>query len=388
MLRITEYIRLSLQEKNIRPASSTILILNLTNACNLRCQHCYANALQPDKNELTTQEIQTLAPELHKNNIKFAILSGGEPLLRKDIFQIAQILKQHHILPYLSTNGLLIQPKNIHLIAQTFPYVGISIDGNPQIHDTFRGKKGAFQKSLNAISLCLQHHIKLGLRFTLTPLTLPSLPFLFQLAEEKQIPKIYISHLVHSGRANQLSTLTPPQYQHAIQLILQKAFSYAENHTPIDIVTGNNETDAVFLLHEFHQRYPQKTPQLLQLLLSWGGNQAGKRLVNIDHKGNVKPDPFFPISVGNIRKRRFHQIWNTHPLLQQLRQTPRKLKGKCQQCPYLNLCNGNSRARAYTTYQDLWQEDPFCYASSLSSIPLHSWQKNSTSSNENAPASP
>ncbi len=360
MLRITEYIREPLEGKKRKPFEGVILIWNLTNACNLYCKHCYSSANQEREGELSHEEVVSLSHNLPSVGVRFAILSGGEPLLRGDLFTIARLLKEKGIRTYLSTNGLLVR-EYMEEIKRHFDYVGISIDGEPEIHDAFRGKKGAFEESLKAIRACLKEGIRVGLRFTLTHITSRSLPFVFDLAEKEGIPKIYISHLVYSGRGRRLSDLEREEYKRWVKFILDKSFEYVERGIPIDVVTGNNETDAVMLYREFAKRYPRLEGSLYERLLLWGGNQAGVRLMNIDFRGNVKPDPFFFHKVGNVKERDIVEIWRGNGLLSFLREKPRRLKGRCGKCSFIDICNGNSRARAYAVYGDYREEDPACY---------------------------
>lgn len=362
MLRISEYIRDTLAGKPVRKmGGKSILIWNLTNLCNLSCDHCYASATQSRAGEFSTGEALALIPELEKAGVGFVILSGGEPLTWPGLFEISTALQEAGIITYLSTNGLLVGEGNVEAIRDHFDYVGISIDGRPEIHDEFRGKKGAHRQSLDAIRLCLQQDIKVGVRFTMTPQTIESLPYIFGLAEAEGIPKIYLSHLVYSGRANALSPLETEQERRATELILDKAFQYCETDTPINIVTGNNEADAALLLQRFRQLYPDLAGPLLERLRAWGGNQAGARMLNINYKGELRPDPFFQTSLGNVREVPFSEIWRSHPILTELRATPRQLQGTCKTCEYLDICNGNSRARSYAIYGDYYHEDPGCY---------------------------
>ncbi len=361
MLRMTEYLREVLEGKKVKAfGDSVILIWNLTNRCNLYCKHCYSSAKDIRSYELTSEEATNLVKRLPHIKVKFAILSGGEPLLREDLFHIAKLLREQGIRTYLSTNGLLVR-EFIRDIKEHFDYVGISIDGEPQVHDLFRGKRGAFEESLNAIRLCLEEGIRVGLRFTLAPQTVKSLPFIFNLVEREGIPKIYISHLVYSGRAKRLTDLEKKEYRKVVKFIIDKAFEYVERGIPIDIVTGNNEADAVLLYEEFSKRYADLSDRLYERLLLWGGNQAGVRLINIDHLGSVKPDPFFFHSVGNVRDEDLVKIWQGNGLLSFLRERPRRLKGRCGGCKYIDICNGNSRARAYAVLGDCREEDPACY---------------------------
>ncbi len=362
MLRLSEYIRDTLSDKPIRQMTGkSILIWNLTNLCNLFCEHCYASAIPSRDNGFSKEDAMNLIPELKEAGVGFAILSGGEPLTWPDLFELATELKKTGIVTYLSTNGLLVSEKNVEAIRDHFDYVGISIDGNPEVHDEFRGKKGAHVKSMHAIRLCLEQGIKVGVRYTLTPQTAGSLPYIFDLAEKEGIPKIYISHLVYSGRGNALSPLESSQEREAADFIIQKAFEYYENDTPIDIVTGNNDADSVLLLQEFTRRHPEHADVLLQRLRNWGGNQAGVRMLNIDYKGDVRPDPFFQRAVGNVLETPFTEIWQTDPFLNTLREKPRQLKGACKSCEYIDICNGNSRPRALAVHEDYFQEDPGCY---------------------------
>ncbi|MCS7170824.1 MAG: radical SAM protein [Aquificaceae bacterium] len=360
MLRITEYIRQTLEGKGAEAFKGTILIWNLTKACNLYCKHCYSSAKQKEDGELSLEEVVNLIHRLPSVGVRFVILSGGEPLLREDIFQIAYLLRKRGIRTYLSTNGLLVK-EHIKEIKENFDYVGISIDGEPQVHDLFRGRRGAFYESLEAIKECLGKGIRVGLRFTLTPITAGSLPFIFELVEREAIPKVYISHLVYSGRGKRLSDLEKEDYKRWVKFILDRSFEYVEKNIPIDVVTGNSEADAVFLYKEFTKRYPELAESLYQRLLLWGGNQAGVRLMNIDSTGNVKPDPFFFHSLGNVKDRDVVEIWQGNGLLSFLRERPRKLEGKCGHCPFVDVCNGGSRARAYALFENYRMEDPACY---------------------------
>lgn len=360
MLRLTEYIRDALAEKPYRPFDGVILIWNLTNTCNLHCRHCYSSAERKSEGDLTLDEVSKAVPGLKRAGVKFAILSGGEPLLREDIFDIAGELRSAGIMTYLSTNGLLIDRDNIGRIRDTFNYVGVSIDGAPGVHDRFRGMKGAYEKSLSAMRLLMDKGLKVGLRFTLSPQTRQSLAHVFELAEREGIPKIYISHLVYSGRGGGLTDLEKKDYRDSVGFVLSKAFEYAATGGP-DLVTGNNEADAVALLDEFTRRYPEKRDLLRERLKCWGGNQAGARLANITSLGEVKPDPFFFHSVGSVRERCFDEVWGGNGILTRLRERPRRLDGRCGQCPHIEICNGNSRARAYSAYGGYFEEDPACY---------------------------
>ncbi|MBF0319204.1 MAG: radical SAM protein [Nitrospirae bacterium] len=361
MLRLTEYIRDSVQDRAIVQTSAVICIWNLTSVCNLSCRHCYASAGSVATHETRLSDVESALPEMRAAGVRVAILSGGEPLLRPDILDIARAVRAAGISTALSTNGLLIDRANIGTIQQCFDYIGISIDGSPDIHDSFRGMAGAYEKSLGAIRTCMEHGVEVGLRFTLSALTHESLPFIFDLVRAEGIPKLYISHLVTSGRAETVPSLDAATYARAERFIIEKAFEFYENNVPVKIVTGNNDSEAVMLLSLFKERYPLRYDNLYERLRAWGGNQAGVKLVNITSAGEVKPDPFFQYSMGNIGQgESFSRIWSSNGLLSALRERPRALKGRCKACHYLDICNGNSRARAYAATGDYFSEDPLC----------------------------
>jgi len=366
MFRLSNLLNSVVEGKPQRELNGSIAIWNFTNRCNLNCLHCYSKSGLDAIDTLTTDKIMQTLPKLKENGIKFIIFSGGEPLTRKDIYDIANEAKNLGIVTYLSTNGLYIGNNNAKKILDTFNYIGISIDGNQNTHDYFRGLKGSFKESLKAVELLNSYNqTKVGIRFTITKDTLKDLPFIFELAEEKQIPKVYISHLVYSGRGldNLKMDISKDERKKAVDFILDKAFYYHNNNIDIEIVTGNMEMDAIVFLEKFSQKYPQLKNEMKNRLEKWGGNSAGRKLLNINSEGDVKPDPFFPKTIGNILNEDFTDIWTKNPskLLINLRKHPRKLNGKCKDCEYLNICNGGSRSRAWAIYDDLWAEDPSCY---------------------------
>jgi len=351
-----------------RILDGSIAIWNFTNRCNLACRHCYSYADPNSEDFLSTEFILDSIPELLKAGIRFVIFSGGEPLIRKDIFEIAGAMREAGIVTYLSTNGLYVSEKNVDRIIETFNYIGISIDGIEEVHDAFRGLEGAYRRSLDAIALIQRHGGNAGIRFTITEETKGSFYDIFDLAEEIGVDKIYISHLVYSGRGleNLKIDISKEERRKFVEFIIDKAFQYHDEGRKVDIVTGNMEMDAILFLEKFGERYPDLRDEMQRRLRNWGGNSAGRKLVNIDWMGNVKPDPFFPFVLGNMTEKPFSEIWldEKNEMLTRLREHPRKLSGKCAECGVIDVCNGGSRSRAWAIHGDLWAEDPSCYLSS------------------------
>ena len=366
MFRLSNLLNSVVEGKQARVLDGSIAIWNFTNRCNLSCLHCYSKAELNSVDTLSTQKIIDTLPKLKANGVKFLIFSGGEPLTRSDIYDIANSCKELGIVTYLSTNGLYVKKSNAEKILDTFNYIGISIDGSPDVHDAFRGLKGSFEASMTAVDLLNSYgKTKVGIRFTITKDTYDDLAFIFELAEKHNIPKIYISHLVYSGRGldNLKMDLDKDQRIKAVDYIVDKAFEYHDTKLDIEIVTGNMEMDAILFYDKFIIKYPQYADEMKKRLIAWGGNSAGRKLLNIDAEGNVKPDPFFPTTIGNIFEQDFSDIWTKEPteLLQKLRVHPRVLGGICENCEYLSICNGGSRSRAYAIYGDMWAQDPSCY---------------------------
>ncbi len=365
MLRISNLIESVIKNKKSRVLDGAIVIWNFTNRCNLTCHHCYSYADPNSKDFLTTEFILDSIKDLKKAGVRFVIFSGGEPLIRKDIFKIADTMRENSIMTYLSTNGLFINEKNVKKIIDTFNYIGISIDGIGQVHDDFRGLDGAFDKSIGAIKLIQRNGGNAGIRFTMTKETESSFYDIFKLAEELNVNKIYISHLVYSGRGleNLEIDISKEKRLEFVNFIIDKALEYQRDTKKIDIVTGNMEMDAIILLEKFSYEYPALKDQMLKKLIAWGGNSAGNRLGNIDFMGKVKPDPFFPFIVGDMNRNSFDTIWldKSNKILAKLREYPRDIGGKCSDCKAINICNGGSRSRAYALHDDLWAEDPSCY---------------------------
>ncbi len=196
MFRLSNLIKTTMESEKSRTLNGSIMIWNFTNRCNLLCHHCYSKADANEKDTLSFEQIELTISKLKNAGVNFVIFSGGEPLLRKDIFDIAEAMKTNNIMTYLSTNGIYINDKNVDKIIKTFNYIGVSIDGIEDIHDHFRGQKGAYKKSIEAIKLVQSHGGNAGIRFTLTKETQDSFYAMFDLCEELKVNKLYISHLV------------------------------------------------------------------------------------------------------------------------------------------------------------------------------------------------
>jgi heme d1 biosynthesis radical SAM protein NirJ len=371
MFRVSQYMKeivhpTPLAEK--RPPPGPVVIWNLVRRCNLTCQHCYSISADVDfPGELSTGEVFTVMDDLKQCGVPVLILSGGEPLLRPDLPDIARRAKQMGFYVGLSTNGTLIGRHNIgELAAIGFDYLGVSLDGIEGTHDRFRRKAGAFRASLEGIRLARDAGIKVGIRFTLTQDNAHDLPALLELMERECIDKFYLSHLNYAGRGNNNRARDAMfgTTRQAMDLVFDAAWRAVQAGTAGEFVTGNNDADGVYLLMWARTRLAEIEPHLRAKLAQWGGNASGLYVANIDNLGNVHPDTmWWHYTLGNVRKRPFSEIWSdvSDPLLAGLKHQPRAVKGRCGICPYLDVCGGNTRVRAEQLTGDPWQEDPACY---------------------------
>jgi len=371
MFRISQFMQelvrpTALVERRSPPGP--VVIWNLIRRCNLTCKHCYSISADIDfKGELSTDEVFTVMDDLRSFGVPVLILSGGEPLLRPDIFDISRRAKQMGFYVGLSSNGTLIDAHNIDAIAAIgYDYVGISIDGVRGTHDRFRRKDGAFDASMNGIRLCRDRDIKVGLRFTMTEDNVVELPDMLQLMEDEGISKFYLSHLNYAGRGNRNrdSDVQLDITRDAMDLLFETALGHAQRGNDLEFVTGNNDADGVYLLQWVMHRYPEHAGHIAARLRQWGGNSSGVNIANIDNLGDVHPDTFWwHYSLGNVRQRPFSEIWQdtSDPIMKGLKANPRLIKGRCGTCRYFDICGGNTRVRALQLTGDPWAEDPACY---------------------------
>lgn len=371
MFRITQFMQEIAHPAPLGPKRSPpgpVVIWNLIRRCNLTCQHCYSISADKDfPGELSTSEVFTVMDDLKAFRVPVLILSGGEPLLRPDIFAIAQRAKAMGFYVGLSSNGTLINENNIRNIADIgFDYVGISLDGIEATHDKFRRKQGAFKESLHGISLCREAGIKVGVRFTLTQDNAHNLQALLQLVADEGIDKFYLSHLNYAGRGNinRKHDAFLGTTRKAMDLLFDTAWMYAQSGQHKEFVTGNNDADGVYLLYWVRKHFPHLETHIRAKLAQWGGNSSGVNVANIDNIGHVHPDTmWWHYSLGNVRERPFSEIWRdtSDPLMAGLKASPRQIKGRCGACAYFDICGGNTRVRAQQLTNDPWQEDPACY---------------------------
>ena len=345
-----------------------IVVWNSTKACNLRCIHCYYTAkARPDPDELATDEARDMIDDLATFGVPVLLFSGGEPLLRDDLFELGGYAVERGLRTVISTNGTLIDRHTASRIkAAGFSYVGISLDGIGETNDRFRGKAGAFDAALGGIRACTEVGMRTGLRLTLNRHNYEDLDVILDLLEQEQIQRACFYHLVYAGRGARIQSddLSLEESRAAVDLILDRTEDFARRGVDIEILTVDNHTDGPYLLRRLEEQQPARAREVLQLLRWNGGNSSGIGIGAVDHRGNVHADQFWQhYGFGNVREQPFSQIWTdtSDPLMAGLKDRKPLLKGRCARCQYLDICNGNFRVRAEAVYDDVWAPDPACY---------------------------
>ncbi len=345
-----------------------VVVWNITRQCNLKCRHCYAQAQgKKPKGELTTQEGKILLDDLSTFGAPVILFSGGEPLLRPDLPELAQYAVDKGMRAVISTNGTLITRDLAKILKKVgLSYVGISLDGMEAVNDRFRGVTGAFAQALAGIRNCREAGIKVGLRFTINRLNEDQVAPIFDLLQTEDIPRVCFYHLVYAGRGSQLieEDLDHAQTRQIVDLIIDRTKELFEAGYEKEVLTVDNHADGPYLYLRLLKEGSSRSSEVLELLKMNEGNSSGRGIGCVSWDGEVHADQFWRhFSFGNVRQKPFSQIWQdtSHPLMAQLKDKKKYVTGRCSECRWLDICGGNFRVRAEAAVGDLWAPDPACY---------------------------
>lgn len=352
------------QHKSFGP----VVAFNCTNRCNLNCLHCYSSSTADRSNdELSTAEAKQLLSGLAEVNCPVVLFTGGEPLLREDLFELLAEAKRLNLRTAISTNGTLIDSTTADRLAQAgVSYAGVSIDGDEEFHDKFRASKGSFKAALEGIESCKKAGIKTGLRFTVMKQNLLQIQFIFDLAATIGARRICFYHLIRTGRAKELNsqTPTPQQTRKAVETIIEKTSECARKNLIDEVLTVGNHADGPFLLLKMLRENNGNCKTARKLLLANGGNKTGEKIGCVSWDGNVYPDQFWHnYSLGNIKDKTFREIWedSTEPVLNKLRKKSEFADKRCLSCKWFDLCKGNFRFLGPESDAGYWLNEPACY---------------------------
>lgn len=331
-----------------------------TQRCNLRCVHCRCSSeLTSSEGDFSTEEAKKLIDDICELSKPVMVLSGGEPLLRKDIFEIAQYGTSKGLRMCMATNGVLVTDEICEKMKEAdIKMVSLSLDGpSAEIHDNFRQSPGAFEGTVRAAGLFKKHGIKFLVNSSFTRRNQAHIADTFRLAKSLGATAWYMFMIVPTGRGEEIMNelISKEDYEELLKWHYEQ-----EKHE-----------DQILMRPTCAPHYYRIVPQMAKaegvkferrsLTFSTGGGKgciAAQTICLIDCFGNVKPCSYFPMSAGNVKTEKFADIWQNSPLFHDLRNF-KAYKGKCGQCEFINVCGG-CRARAYAVTGDYLDEEPFC----------------------------
>ncbi len=342
----------------MRGSELRMVAWEVTRSCNLSCIHCRASAERgPYPGELSHDECIAFLDDLATFSRPVVILTGGEPLLREDIFAIAQHGTNHGFRMVMAINGTLLTEKVCkRMIDSGIQRISISLDGaKAESHDRFRGVEGAFDEALNGIRIARESGLEFQINTTVTQVNLSELPRIFDLAVRLKAVAHHIFLLVPTGRGEDLAkqSLLSEEYEETLHW-----FCSQMNQVPLQL----KATCAPHYQRVLRQRAKAEgrrvTPKTHGLDAMTRGCLGGISFCFVSHVGNVQPCGYLEVSSGQIRERPLSEIWTQAPMFKELRNY-RLYKGKCGRCEYVSVCGG-CRARAYAQCGDYLSEEPLC----------------------------
>jgi AdoMet-dependent heme synthase len=334
---LLSYLKVNHRAKGIEALNNAagaprIISWNITLRCPLKCSHCYVDAGEHEADDvLSTQEAFSVIDQIRAIGKPVVVLSGGEPLLRKDIFAIARYGTEQGLRMVMGTSGYFIdQETAVNLKKAGIRTVAISLDSkDPAIHDSFRGLDGVWERAVQAIGHCRDAGIAVQINMSVMRSAMNEVADVIGLGTSLGVRDYQLFFPVPTGRARQIEPRSPEEYEDLIRQILIRYRDSDLNIRPTCAPQFRRIADGLGI------RNP-----------AWGrGCLAGITYCRIFANGDVTPCPYLPVSAGNVRTTSFFEIWNNSPLFTALR-NPDLLTGKCGQCNYKTTCGG-CRARAY-----------------------------------------
>jgi len=341
------------------PQTLRVLFWETTVGCNLKCIHCRAAAeAGRSPSELSTEEATAFLDDLAAFAQPILILSGGEPLYRPDILDIAAHASQKGLRVALATNGTLVDEQMASGVRGAgIQRVSISIDGtHAETHDAFRGVAGAYQAALDGARRLRRNGVDIQFNTTVTRHNIDELPEIVALAEREGAVAFHIFLLVPVGCGLEVTDeqqITDVEYERVLNW-----FYDVSRRTQMELRATCAPHYHRILRQRAREEGRKVTPRTDGMAAMTKGCLAGTSVCFVSYRGEVFPCGYFPVAAGSIRKQSIREIWETSSLFDELR-NPKLLEGKCGICEYRMVCGG-CRARAYGETGNYMGEEPFC----------------------------
>ncbi|MEF8848060.1 MAG: radical SAM protein [Candidatus Thermoplasmatota archaeon] len=349
--------------------SPFLIVWDITNKCNLNCKHCYANAGKNSSDELTTEQAKEVIDELDKASVPIIAFSGGEPLIRDDIFELTRYASDKGIYVAVATNGTLITKEKAKKMKEAgIKFTQISLDGaSAETHDKFCGIDGVFEKTIEGIKNAVEEDFFVNIASTATSYNYKEIPEIIDLCEELNVDWFMLYNFVPTGRGKFIrkNDITPEQREHILTEMWKKLKKSED--CKVNVLSTAPQFARIALEKEIgkdkkivptHFSNPTLSGRLVNLADFIGGCGCGRFYCAIRTDGDIDPCVFFPLKIGNIKEDNFRDLWKNNEILKELRDKD-KLKGTCGTCKYRYYCGG-CRARAYSLNGDYLSPDPGC----------------------------
>jgi AdoMet-dependent heme synthase len=352
-------------DKNVRILDALfprLVALELTRKCNLNCIQCRALAEFKDyEEELTFEEVTRILSEIRSLGQSIIILTGGEPLLRSDIFDIASYGSKIGLRMVLATNGMLNTPEIIQKMkASGIMRISISIDGaSSKTHNLIRGEEGAFEGAVRGIKIAIENGMSVQVNTTITKQNVDEIDGILKLASSLKVASLHLFLLVPTGRAKELKDqeISPQKYEEVLHW-----FSKQQSNYDMELRT-TCAPHYYRVIKQMKVQHPDNDTNLQEhkvhpLSSSTRGCLAGIGFAFISHRGIVQTCGYLDLECGNLRNSSFVDVWNHSPIFNKLR-VLENYKGKCGSCEFIRACGG-CRARAYAISGNYLDEEPYC----------------------------
>ncbi|NPB01069.1 MAG: radical SAM protein [Crenarchaeota archaeon] len=333
-----------------------LVSFGVTNRCVLKCPHCYRDASNISKDHLSYEDCTHIIDEISSIGTRLLIFSGGEPLLRNDIYRLVGYASSRGLTCAIATSGLLVDENVVkNLVESGLRYVAISLDSTrPDVHDSFRGVRGLWERAINAIKMFIDHGVTVQVNFTLCKVNKDDVLNMVDLCEKLNVDHLHIFHIVPTGRAS--------VFYEDLKLDMGEVLEICLRAVEHGLGRVNVKPTCV---PQFWPFLKLRRPDIYDKI-SRGralGCIAARSYIYVSPRGEVYPCPYLPYTIGDLKTMSLKDVLKNDIVV---KLSQRELRGSCSSCSFKDICGG-CRARAYFYRGDVLEEDPECTICSLAS---------------------